>query len=119
MASHKLTSGPHLVSLGFLESLPAYLATSILILVIQAYSLSLFYPTKRLQGCLELSAPGKCLFAYYELISYSLCIILFIHIYNSCTNTFHLLLYSLGLYQAHLSFNSIQVELSKAQLSKP
>ena len=37
-------SGPHYVRIGFLESLPPQLATSVLVLGLSAYSISLFYP---------------------------------------------------------------------------
>ena len=58
MASQKLSSGPHSLSLGFLESLPTHLATSISTLAFEAYLISLNCHYKRLQGCLDLSVLG-------------------------------------------------------------
>ena len=85
------------MSLGFLESLPACLATPIPILAFAAYSLSLNCHKKELQGCLELYAPEKCLFAYSELICNSKCIIFCKYIYYTCIDIFYLSLPSMEL----------------------
>ena len=53
-ASHKLSCGPHRLSLSFLESQPAQLATPTLTLAFPAYFISLNCHNKRLQGCLVL-----------------------------------------------------------------
>ena len=85
------------MSFGFLESQTPQLDTPILSLAFSAYSLSLNGHSNQLQGCLELSIPENCLFAYFELISETQCKSLYIYIYYTCIDIFYTLLFSMEL----------------------
>ena len=82
------------MSLGFLESLPDSLATTTAYLDLGAYSVSFKCHQSWLQGCLDICVPENCLFAYFELISETQFISFYIYVYNTCIDTFCLLLLS-------------------------